>query len=563
MTNRQINSIIKIGLFKFPKGFDKVGRGMPITKDSTVQMLSIAEACDYLGVSRATLLRTEEDGLIQPARTRGGHRRYAIKDLERLLRRSRKTFTLEPDTHRLQPTAWLSTVICKLVANPKSGKDVVNEAIQKVVQFFQLDFGALFTLDAQNTPHLYIAHNVSPEIARTWAKTSASRRALQDKQPVVFDQGTEVLPGIYRPFQAACVPLVHLGVNQGVIYLVSIHHHHFLPSEVNVLTTIAIYLSALIAENRHFLQHQHLREELQLIERATQIEMNTGESLNLFLQDILKAMRADAGAVLLQDPSQGDYYVHAMLGYSESMRDLRLKSGEGIIGQVIEHGRAYSTVNLSSDPHLLLSEKEFTRNMSSTICIPLKVKEKVIGVFHISTHSPRRFTLGEERLLATIANKAALTMDRTYLYNRMAELAEQEATIEKFYEDVIEEMPIAAKVIDKGLTILKFNKAMEYLCEFNRENAIGRNEFEALPVLTTSKETMALFNTVLRTSQPVGCTYLPISLFHKNKPETIFDVKFLPLRDAKGKMVNIVLFVQDVTELESLRNKLAMYSPFG
>jgi PAS domain S-box-containing protein len=382
---------------------------------------------------------------------------------------------------------------------------------------------------------------------------------------MVFDQSSETLPGISSPFQAACIPLVHLGATQGVMYLVSIHHRHFLPNEVNILTTIAIYLAALIAENQRFLQHQRLTEEFQLIEQiehAMQMEMNTDQSLNLFLQDILKVMLADAGAVFLQDPSQGDYYMHAMLGYPESMRDLRLKLGEGIAGWVVAHGRAYTTVNLSSDPYLLPSERELTRNMASTICIPLKVKGKAIGVLHISSRSPRYFTAGEERFLVTIANKIALTIDRTYLCSQMADLAKREATIRKFYEDVIEEMPISAKVIDKDLVILRFNKAMEGLCECNREDAIGRNEFEALPVLATSKESVEMFDTVLRTNQPVGRKHLLVPHFHRSKPETIFDVKFLPLKDVKGEMVNIVLFVQDVTELETLRKKLAMYSPF-
>ena len=541
---------------------------MGIAKEGTAQMVSMREACDYLGVTRATLLSTEEDGLIHPARTRGGHRRYAIKDLERLLRRSRKTFTPESDMHRVRPEAWFSTFIHKLAVNPKSAKEVVSEAIQQLVRFFQVDFGALFTLDTQNILHLYIAHNVSPEIARTWVKTSAAQRVLQNKQPVVFDQGSETLPSISRPFQAVCVPLVHLGANQGVMYLVSIHHRHFFPREVDVLTTTAIYLAALITENQRLLQHQRLTEELQLIEQIErtiqmQTEMNIDQSLNLFLQGILKVTQADAGAVFLQDQSQGEYYVHTMLGYLESMRDLRLKLGEGIAGRVVEHGRAYATANLSSDPHLLASEREFARNMASTICLPLKVKGKVIGALHISSHLPRHFTVGEERFLATIANKVALTVDRTYLYNQMAGLAERQATIRNFYEDVIEEMPIAAKVIDKDLTILRFNKAMECLCEYNRENAIGRNEFEALPVLSKSKETVALFDTVLRTNQPVGRTHLPIPYFHRSKPETIFDVKFLPLKDVKGEMVNIALFVQDVTELETLRKKLAMYSSLG
>lgn len=122
---------------------------MSANRGDIIKMLSISEACDYLGVSRATLLRTEEDGLIRPARTRGGHRRYAIKDLEYLLSHSSKALTIEPLTHCLQPT-WLSTSICKLGTEPKSANDVLTEAIQKMVQFFRLDLGALFILDVQN-----------------------------------------------------------------------------------------------------------------------------------------------------------------------------------------------------------------------------------------------------------------------------------------------------------------------------------------------------------------------------------------------------------------------------
>ena len=47
--------------------------------------LDITEAAQKIGVSQSTLRRWERDGLIHPARTEGGHRRFAEDDLTKIL----------------------------------------------------------------------------------------------------------------------------------------------------------------------------------------------------------------------------------------------------------------------------------------------------------------------------------------------------------------------------------------------------------------------------------------------------------------------------------------------
>jgi excisionase family DNA binding protein len=49
--------------------------------------LSPAKASRFLGVSTRTLWRWEEQGRLRALRTPAGHRRYALSDLQRLLRR--------------------------------------------------------------------------------------------------------------------------------------------------------------------------------------------------------------------------------------------------------------------------------------------------------------------------------------------------------------------------------------------------------------------------------------------------------------------------------------------
>lgn len=49
------------------------------------KLLNQKEACDYLNISRSTILRWENEDIITPIRTKGKHRRYDLKDLEKLI----------------------------------------------------------------------------------------------------------------------------------------------------------------------------------------------------------------------------------------------------------------------------------------------------------------------------------------------------------------------------------------------------------------------------------------------------------------------------------------------
>ena len=49
------------------------------------KLLTQKEACKYLNVSRSTILRWEDNGVVSPIRTTGRHRRYKIEDLDKLI----------------------------------------------------------------------------------------------------------------------------------------------------------------------------------------------------------------------------------------------------------------------------------------------------------------------------------------------------------------------------------------------------------------------------------------------------------------------------------------------
>jgi len=53
-------------------------------------ILTAREAAEYLRVSLYTLRKMEMEGLLNPFRTPGGHRRYSLRMLDEYLEKSRK-----------------------------------------------------------------------------------------------------------------------------------------------------------------------------------------------------------------------------------------------------------------------------------------------------------------------------------------------------------------------------------------------------------------------------------------------------------------------------------------
>lgn len=46
------------------------------------KLLTQKQVCEYLNISRSTALRWESEGILNPIKTSGGHRRYKIEELD-------------------------------------------------------------------------------------------------------------------------------------------------------------------------------------------------------------------------------------------------------------------------------------------------------------------------------------------------------------------------------------------------------------------------------------------------------------------------------------------------
>ena len=169
---------------------------------------------------------------------------------------------------------------------------------------------------------------------------------------------------------------------------------------------------------------------------------------SLYLEDILKlivtvtaeVMDSKICSLMLLDEKARKLSVKATQSISEAYnKKPPLSLGEGIAGKVARKGKPMMVKDVRKSPdyqNLKIAKKE---GLCSLLCVPLKVKSKVIGVLNLYTTSPHKFTVSEIGILTAVANQAAIVIENAQLLVKTK---------------VVQEELEARKVIEKAKGIL-------------------------------------------------------------------------------------------------------------
>lgn len=130
---------------------------------------------------------------------------------------------------------------------------------------------------------------------------------------------------------------------------------------------------------------------------------------------------AETGSLLLIDRETGDLFFEVALGEKGgSLKEIRLGKGQGIAGSVAETGEPVIVNDTQSDSRFFKGADEKstfkTRNM---VCVPLKTKDKVIGVLQTINKKYGLFDDEDCRVLSALANQVAIAVENANLYQEL------------------------------------------------------------------------------------------------------------------------------------------------
>jgi PAS domain S-box-containing protein len=179
-----------------------------------------------------------------------------------------------------------------------------------------------------------------------------------------------------------------------------------------------------------------LRETAQLssitdvaLTRATYDEM-----LSELLRRLRQELRGDTAAVLLLAPDEGVLIPFAADGLeAELPANVRVPLGRGIAGRVAQSGKpvVIDDIRMVEVVAPVLAEQ-----MMSLAAVPVHSGDDVIGVVHVASRTPRRFTDADTRLLEIVAERMSGVLSRTRLFQAERRAREMERTLRKISQAI-------------------------------------------------------------------------------------------------------------------------------
>lgn len=177
--------------------------------------------------------------------------------------------------------------------------------------------------------------------------------------------------------------------------------------------------AAIASENADLVATQHHANRELTVLYSVMRALGSGLELKAILQQLVEAVAelVASDVAMVGMIEGGDLVTVASRGFlTLEAQQGRLRIGEGLAGRVAATGKPMTCRDMQEDPreyHTALNSRE---RLHAFAGVPLKLHGKTTGVLALYRRSPYESPESELRLLAHIADQAAVAMERAYLY---------------------------------------------------------------------------------------------------------------------------------------------------
>lgn len=214
-------------------------------------LLTVAEACDLLGVSRTTLLAAEEDGLLAPFRTPGGHRRYDRGQLHELLGRGRPQTRSQAGSRGDRGRARGDEPAGDADVQPP--RVTLRDGLRELVLLLDLTAAGIYLVEHDRELRLAASFGIPRWLVTQLEQARAPSlvlRALGAQQHQAFDCGRERFPHDAARGQGITTLVRHGDEPLGVLFAHGIGNRALLAGEARMVDAAGFYLGWVAAQQR-------------------------------------------------------------------------------------------------------------------------------------------------------------------------------------------------------------------------------------------------------------------------------------------------------------------------
>jgi two-component system, NtrC family, sensor kinase len=304
----------------------------------------------------------------------------------------------------------------------------------------------------------------------------------------------------------------------------------------------------------HGAAHALGSEDLQAlyeVARAVNSSLILDEILSIVMKKSIELLKAERGFLMLLDSDGKLQFKTAHNIKKQELDQSDLKVSTTIAEGVVKTGRSTVTSDAMNDDRFCCKQSVLQMNIRSAMCVPLKIKNQMIGVVYLDNSSKTNIFLKSDLYLFELfADQAALAIQNAQLYTELFNL-------QRFQEAILDKTPVAIIVVEENGRMRSLNTAAARLFELaysfdpNRP-LLGENLLQLLP--TEEREFWA--DSIAKSNQK--SVEIESHKLNAGTKDIFISLRFSPFDHMEGDLNGRIIVAEDITEKAILEQYLIM-----
>jgi PAS domain S-box-containing protein len=325
---------------------------------------------------------------------------------------------------------------------------------------------------------------------------------------------------------------------------------HPLPTgSVEGLYNLAISLEKLGRQIEAFEKEHGNLLALANIGQVVNSSLNLDDVLRIVMDSIVRITRAERGFLMLRD-NEGKMIIRTARNWEQAtIAPSDLTISHSVIQRVIETGEAVLTTNAQEDPRFGEQKSVIAFNLRSILCVPLKVKNELIGVIYTDNRMRSGiFSESERNLLMAFANQAGVALENARLFSSLRHTLAEVTELKNRMDNIFASIASGVITMDGNERITSCNRAAETVLGCSASEMIGRRLEEIWPALAARIQPG--IRQVCTTDKAIVDWEISPHLPGRGPAE--WRVTISPLKDANQNMQGVAIVLDDLTERKKL-----------
>ena len=361
--------------------------------------------------------------------------------------------------------------------------DAVGDKIREI--FNQADIGIRIYDPKANLIHYPYVFEGNQRIAiesHALADSGFAAHVLRTRETLVINEnieeasakfGSYTMVGTQDEKSAVFVPLIVGDQARGLINLIDLDREHaFSPSDVRLLQTLANSMSIALENARLFDETQRRTREagaLAEVGRDISSTLDLSTVMDRIARHAKDLLNADSTAIFLPETGKNLYRAIVAVGeIAENLLSETIEPGVGIIGSLIEAGRAEFVNDTGNDPRAVTISGTDRTDNERLMVAPLLAGTQVKGVMAVWRTGGQPYSETELEFLVGLSLQATVAIENARLFAESQQRARELATINTVSQELAGKLELAPLLDLVGEQIRSVFKAdVAYVALYN------------------------------------------------------------------------------------------------